>query len=317
MILPDSMSNTLTTPDGTSTYSWAGGIGTGSGWDQYGGGSSGSYGATFFFSGTAFKAGYQYQLSINIAGGSQRSVSGLNGPYMGSDFIAIGTSLNSVKCVAYDFTLILQFSESYAGQDFAVTLMRSSYLRAYRGKVGSTSSTAYGYYNPSYIESLSYDTKAVYVSDEQSSDGIIEAIENQTQQEQQQHDETMGKLDDMTSFDDEEQSSMTGDLDGQQQVFEEKLGILSFADQLIEQLLGLFEEDTSARGLVFPAFNLSVGGESYPVWQQQVFDLSSLDTWVGDLMTVVRFATSFLVWAALVAYIQKIFSALVEDWSDR
>ena len=156
-----------------------------------------------------------------------------------------------------------------------------------------------------------------FTSADPPAEDLLTAIEQQTEDMNNNHDETMGKLDDMTSFDDQEQSSMTGDLDGQQQVFEEKLGILSFADQLIEQLLGLFEEGTSGRGLVFPAFNLSVGGESYSVWKQQVFDLSNLDTWVGDLMTVVRFATSFLVWAALVAYIQKIFSALVEDWSDK
>lgn len=149
------------------------------------------------------------------------------------------------------------------------------------------------------------------------SDGIKEAIENQTSDINQNHQETMDKIDDITDFDEQEQSGMTGQVDDVKGQLDEKLGILSFADTVIGNFIDLFKETSEKPGLAFPGFEIEVDGVSYTVWDDTIFDLSTIDTGFSDLMSVVRFATSFLVYAALFMYVQKIFSAIMQDWSDR
>lgn len=149
------------------------------------------------------------------------------------------------------------------------------------------------------------------------SDSLKEAIDNQTADINQNHQETMDKIDDITDFDEQEQSGMTGQVDDVKQQLGEKLGILSFADTVIGNFIGLFKETSEKPGLVFPGFEIEVDGASYTVWEDTTFDLSTIDTGFVDLMTAVRFATSFLVYAALFMYVQKIFSAIMQDWSDR
>lgn len=146
---------------------------------------------------------------------------------------------------------------------------------------------------------------------------IEEAIRDQTNDMNKNHDETMDKIDDVTDFDSTEQGQMSGDVDDVKNSFNEKMGILSFADSIFDQFFGLFETDNKKPGLVLPAFSIKVQNTSYKVWDDQTFDLSQIDGWFSGLMTAVRFATSFLIYAALVMYIQKIFSAIVQDWSDR
>lgn len=148
-------------------------------------------------------------------------------------------------------------------------------------------------------------------------DSIKEAIDNQTTDINQNHQETMDKIDDITDFDEQEQSGMTGQVEDVEQQLGEKLGILSFADTVIGNFIGLFKETSEKPGLVFPGFDIEVDGTSYTVWEDTTFDLSTIDTGFADLMSVVRFATSFLVYAALFMYVQKIFSAIMQDWSDR
>lgn len=149
------------------------------------------------------------------------------------------------------------------------------------------------------------------------SDGIKEAIDNQTSDINQNHQETMDKIDDITDFDEQEQSGMTGQVDDVQQQLGEKLGILSFADTVIGNFIGLFKETSEKPGLVFPGFDIEVDGTSYTVWEDTTFDLSTIETGFAGLMSAVRFATSFIVYAALFMYVQKIFSAIMQDWSDR
>ena len=161
-----------------------------------------------------------------------------------------------------------------------------------------------------------WDTKVV-VPAGTGSEGIKEAIENQTSDINQNHQETMDKIDDITDFDEQEQSGMTGQVDDVEQQLGEKLGILSFADTVIGNFIGLFKETSEKPGLVFPGFDIEVDGTSYTVWEDTTFDLSTIDTGFAGLMSAVRFATSFLVYAALFMYVQKIFSAIMQDWSDR
>lgn len=146
---------------------------------------------------------------------------------------------------------------------------------------------------------------------------VVDAINNQTDDINKNHDETMDKIDDVTDFDNTEQGQMSGDVDDVKNSFNEKMGILSFADSIFDQFFGLFETDNKKPGLVLPAFSIEVQNTLYTVWDEQTFDLSQLDGWFSGLMTAVRFATSFLIYAALIMYIQKIFSAIVQDWSDR
>lgn len=148
-------------------------------------------------------------------------------------------------------------------------------------------------------------------------EGVEDAIRDQTDDMNQNHDETMDKIDDVTDFDSTEQGQMSGDVDDVTNSFNEKMGILSFADSIFDQFFGLFETDNKKPGLVLPAFSIEVQNTSYKVWDKQIFDLSQIDGWFSGLMTAVRFATSFLIYAALIMYIQKIFSAIVQDWSDR
>lgn len=148
-------------------------------------------------------------------------------------------------------------------------------------------------------------------------DGVEDAIRDQTDDMNQNHQDTMDKIDDVTDFDDTEQGQMSGDVGDVTNSFNEKMGILSFADSIFDQFFGLFETDNKQPGLVLPEFSIEVQNTSYTVWEKQTFDLSKLDGWFSGLMTAVRFATSFLIYAALIMYIQKIFGAIVQDWSDR
>lgn len=162
------------------------------------------------------------------------------------------------------------------------------------------------------LQVQSFVISAVYDDDD-----VVDAINNQTGEINKNHDETMDKIDDVTDFDSTEQGQMSGDVDDVKNSFNEKLGILSFADSIFDQFFGLFETDNKKPGLVLPAFSIEVQNTSYKVWDKQTFDLSQIDGWFSGLMTAVRFATSFLIYAALIMYIQKIFSAIVQDWSDR
>ena len=148
-------------------------------------------------------------------------------------------------------------------------------------------------------------------------DETIGKLDDQMQQDQQNHDETMEKIDDATDFDDQEQSDLTGAVNGASDQINEKLGILSFGDHVLDQFIGIFDAAAGSPGITLPGFSIEVDGVQHVVWTDQVFDLSTIEDKFGPLMTAVHFATSFLVYAALVMYVQKIFGAIMQDWSDK
>lgn len=148
-------------------------------------------------------------------------------------------------------------------------------------------------------------------------DSVEEAIRDQTNDMNKNHDETMDKIDDVTDFDDQEQSDLTGAVDGASDQINDKLGILSFGDHVLDQFIGIFDAAAGSPGLTLPGFSIEVDGVQHVVWTDQVFDLSTIEDKFGPLMTAVHFATSFLVYAALVMYVQKIFGAIMQDWSDK
>ncbi len=92
----------------------------------------------------------------------------------------------------------------------------------------------------------------------------------------------------------------------------ESMGIVSYADSIIEQFLGLF--DASAAGiaqLTLPAFAITTNEGTYEVWDEHVFSFESLEESFSGLLSVVRFATSLLVWGALVLYLQRVWDDVV------
>ena len=183
--------------------------------------------------------------------------------------------------------------------------------------LGDISDSYYPFFTCYSSSGVDLQVQSLVISAVYDDDDVVDAINNQTGEINKNHDETMDKIDDVTDFDSTEQGQMSGDVDDVKNSFNEKLGILSFADSIFDQFFGLFETDNKKPGLVLPAFSIEVQNTSYKVWDKQTFDLSQIDGWFSGLMTAVRFATSFLIYAALVMYIQKIFSAIVQDWSDR
>lgn len=162
------------------------------------------------------------------------------------------------------------------------------------------------------LQIQSFTITAVYDNDD-----VVDAIENQTDDMNKNHDETMEKIDDATDFDDQEQSDLTGAVNGASDQINEKLGILSFGDHVLDQFIGIFDAAAGSPGITLPGFSIEVDGVQHVVWTDQVFDLSTIEDKFGPLMTAVHFATSFLVYAALVMYVQKIFGAIMQDWSDK
>lgn len=55
--------------------------------------------------------------------------------------------------------------------------------------------------------------------------------------------------------------------------------------------------------LTFPGFGVEIDGVSYDVWADTNFNLSDIDDKFGGLMSVVRFATTLLVYLALIRYL--------------
>lgn len=148
-------------------------------------------------------------------------------------------------------------------------------------------------------------------------DSVEDAISDQTNEINKNHDETMDKIDDVTDFDEQEQSDLSGAVSGAIDQITEKLGILSFGSHVLNQFIHVFDAAASSPGITLPGFSIDVDGDQHVVWTDQVFDLTSIEDKFGPLITAVHFATSFLVYAALVMYVQKIFSAIMQDWSQK
>jgi hypothetical protein len=55
--------------------------------------------------------------------------------------------------------------------------------------------------------------------------------------------------------------------------------------------------------LTFPGFGIEVEGVSYDVWADTKYNLSDIDDKFGGLMSVIRFASSLLVYLALIRYL--------------
>ena len=81
-----------------------------------------------------------------------------------------------------------------------------------------------------------------------------------------------------------------------------KTGLFTSIDNLTQGVFNLFANPGSTT-LTFPGFGMEVNGVSYDVWADTKYNLSDIDDKFGGLVSVVRFASSLLVYLALIRYL--------------
>jgi len=81
-----------------------------------------------------------------------------------------------------------------------------------------------------------------------------------------------------------------------------KTGLFTSIDNLTQGVFNLFANPGGTE-LTFPGFGMEIDGVSYDVWADTSYNLSDIDDKFGGLVSVVRFATSLLVYLALIRYL--------------
>lgn len=81
-----------------------------------------------------------------------------------------------------------------------------------------------------------------------------------------------------------------------------KTGLFTSIDNLTQGVFNLFANPGSTT-LTFPGFGLEIDGVSYNVWSDTAYNLSDIDDKFDGLLSVVRFATSLVVYLALIRYL--------------
>lgn len=81
-----------------------------------------------------------------------------------------------------------------------------------------------------------------------------------------------------------------------------KTGLFTSIDNLTQGVFNLFSNPGSTE-LTFPGFGVEIDGVSYDVWSDTKYNLSDIDNKFGGLVSVVRFASSLLVYLALIRYL--------------
>lgn len=82
----------------------------------------------------------------------------------------------------------------------------------------------------------------------------------------------------------------------------DKTGLFTSIDNLAQGVFNLFSNPGSTT-LTFPGFGMEINGVSYDVWADTKYNLSDIDDKFGGLVSVVRFASSLLVYLALIRYL--------------
>lgn len=106
---------------------------------------------------------------------------------------------------------------------------------------------------------------------------------------------------DLTRPSDSAVSSASDSLSDTSEV-ESATGLFTAVDNLTQGVFDLFTNPGSTT-LTFPGFGMEVDGVSYNVWEDTTYNLSDIDDKFGGLMSVVRFATTLLVYLALIRYL--------------
>lgn len=106
---------------------------------------------------------------------------------------------------------------------------------------------------------------------------------------------------DLTRPSDSDVNSASGTLSDTSDV-KAATGLFTSIDNLTQGVFNLFSNPGST-SLTFPGFGMEVDGVSYDVWADTAYNLSDIDDKFSGLMSVVRFATSLLVYLALIRYL--------------
>lgn len=106
---------------------------------------------------------------------------------------------------------------------------------------------------------------------------------------------------DLTRPSDSDVSSASDSLSDTSDV-EAATGLFTSIDNLTQGVFNCFSNPGSTE-LIFPGFGLNIDGVSYNVWQDTSYNLSDIDDKFGGLMSAVRFATTLLVYLALIRYL--------------
>lgn len=106
---------------------------------------------------------------------------------------------------------------------------------------------------------------------------------------------------DLTRPSDSDVNSASGTLSDTSDV-KAATGLFTSIDSLTQGVFNLFTNPGSTT-LTFPGFVMEVDGVSYDVWADTNYNLSNIDDKFGGLMSVVRFASSLLVYLALIRYL--------------
>lgn len=106
---------------------------------------------------------------------------------------------------------------------------------------------------------------------------------------------------DLTRPSDSDVNSASGTLSDTSDV-KTATGLFTSIDNLTQGVFNLFANPGSTT-LTFPGFGLEIDGVSYDVWDDTAFNLSDIDDKFGGLMSAVRFATSLMVYLALIRYL--------------
>lgn len=81
-----------------------------------------------------------------------------------------------------------------------------------------------------------------------------------------------------------------------------KTGLFTSIDNLTQGVFNLFANPGSTE-LILPGFGMKIDGVSYDVWEDTTYNLTDIDDKFAGLMSVVRFATTLLVYLALIRYL--------------
>lgn len=89
-------------------------------------------------------------------------------------------------------------------------------------------------------------------------------------------------------------------------------GLFTSIDNITQGVFNLFTNPGSTE-LTFPGFRMEIDGASYDVWADTNYNLSDIDDKFGGLVSVVRFASSLLVYLALIRYLVNTYHRIFGD----
>lgn len=173
-------------------------------------------------------------------------------------------------------------------------------------QVWSSNNAPSSYTVPINLSSIPANLKADHAQDILTALNNINSSVNTADQEARKrleaiNDSINNNYNDLTRPSDSAVSSASDSLSDTSEV-ESATGLFTAVDNLTQGVFNLFTNPGSTT-LTFPGFGMEVDGVSYNVWEDTTYNLSDIDDKFGGLMSVVRFATTLLVYLALIRYL--------------